>query len=92
MTTTKDWIPTTRDGILAMAADWITVCMNRKTDWNIPQEAITELIPQRYRRGGSGNRQTRVHPHPRGHRPVKRPRRDPRTPPIILHQTEKGHD
>jgi hypothetical protein len=44
MSKSTDWLPNSRDGILAMAADWITVCMTRKTDWNIPQEAITELI------------------------------------------------
>jgi hypothetical protein len=33
-----------RDATLAMAADWITVCSVRKTDWTIPQAALTELI------------------------------------------------
>jgi hypothetical protein len=27
-----------------MAANWITVCSARKTDWGIPQAALTELI------------------------------------------------
>jgi hypothetical protein len=44
MSKTTDWLPGTRTGILAMAANWITVCMSRKTDWGIPQDAITELI------------------------------------------------
>ncbi|MDR2739123.1 MAG: hypothetical protein LBB68_04760 [Treponema sp.] len=44
MTATKDWLPTTRDAILAMAANWITVCSARKTDWGISQPALAELI------------------------------------------------
>jgi hypothetical protein len=39
MATTKDWLPTTREGILAMADDWIAVCTARQTDWNIPYQA-----------------------------------------------------
>jgi hypothetical protein len=38
-----DWLPTTRDGILAMADDWISVCTARQTEWNIPYTALTEL-------------------------------------------------
>jgi hypothetical protein len=38
-----DWLPTTREGILAMADDWISVCTARQTDWNIPAMALTEL-------------------------------------------------
>jgi hypothetical protein len=44
MSQTTDWLPTSRDAILAMAANWITVCSSRKTDWGIPQDALTELI------------------------------------------------
>jgi hypothetical protein len=44
MTAAKDRLPGTRTGILAMAANRITVCMSRKTDWGIPDTAITELI------------------------------------------------
>ncbi|MDR2739964.1 MAG: hypothetical protein LBB68_09075, partial [Treponema sp.] len=44
MTVTKDWLPSGRGATLAMAAGWITVCSVRKTDWTIPQAALTELI------------------------------------------------
>jgi hypothetical protein len=43
MAVTKDWLPTTRDDILAMAGDWISVCTLKKTGWNIPDPALTEL-------------------------------------------------
>jgi hypothetical protein len=36
-------LPNTRDGILAMAADWMTICPPKKTDWNIPEAALTQL-------------------------------------------------
>jgi hypothetical protein len=32
-----------REGILAMAGDWISVCAPPKTAWNIPDAALTEL-------------------------------------------------
>ncbi|MDR2741034.1 MAG: hypothetical protein LBB98_02645 [Treponema sp.] len=35
-----DRLPTTREGIPAMAANWITVCFARKTGWGIPQPAL----------------------------------------------------
>jgi hypothetical protein len=44
MATTKDWLPTTREGILAMANDWILVCATKKTDWNISNPVIVDLI------------------------------------------------
>jgi hypothetical protein len=47
MATTKDWLPTTREDILAMADDWISVCTTRQTDWNIPGPALTELTTLR---------------------------------------------
>jgi hypothetical protein len=47
MATTKDWLPTTREAILEMANDWISVCTTRQTDWNIPYPALTELTTLR---------------------------------------------
>ncbi|MDR0557874.1 MAG: hypothetical protein LBG43_08445, partial [Treponema sp.] len=47
MATTKDWLPATREGILAMADDWISVCTTRQTGWNIPYPALTELTTLR---------------------------------------------
>ena len=47
MSTTRDWLPTTREGILAMADDWISVCPTRQTGWNIPAPALTELTTLR---------------------------------------------
>jgi hypothetical protein len=43
MAVNKDWLPAGRDGILAMAMDWITVCTPKQSDWNIPVTALTEL-------------------------------------------------
>ncbi|MDR0375393.1 MAG: hypothetical protein LBH85_06680 [Treponema sp.] len=43
MATTKDWLPTTREGVLAMASDWIAVCLSKMTEWNIPKSAITAI-------------------------------------------------
>jgi hypothetical protein len=43
MPKSSDWLPNSRDGILAMAMDWITVCTPKQTDWNIPVTALTEL-------------------------------------------------
>jgi hypothetical protein len=43
MSTTRDWLSTSREGQLAMADDWISVCTTRKTDWNIPDSALTEF-------------------------------------------------
>jgi hypothetical protein len=47
MATNKDWCPKTREGILSMADDWISVCTTRQTDWNIPYPALTELTTLR---------------------------------------------
>ncbi|MDR2434664.1 MAG: hypothetical protein LBD47_08860 [Treponema sp.] len=47
MAATKDWLPTTRDGILAMAGDWISVCTGKKINWNIPDPAMTELATRK---------------------------------------------
>ncbi|MDR0628130.1 MAG: hypothetical protein LBG24_00495 [Treponema sp.] len=43
MSTTRDWLPASREGQLAMTGDWISVCTTRQTDWNIPNPALTEL-------------------------------------------------
>jgi hypothetical protein len=47
MATSKDWLPASREGQLAMADDWISVCTTRQTDWNIPYPALTELTTLR---------------------------------------------
>ncbi|MDR1411661.1 MAG: hypothetical protein LBI91_05620 [Spirochaetaceae bacterium] len=47
MSKSTDWLPSGRDSVLAMAGDWISVCTGRKTDWNIPDSAITELTTLR---------------------------------------------
>jgi hypothetical protein len=47
MSKSTDWLPNNRDGILAMADDWILVCTAKQTDWNIPGTAITELTTLR---------------------------------------------
>jgi hypothetical protein len=43
MAVTKDWLPASREGVLAMAGDWIAVCTVEQADWNIPGAAMTEL-------------------------------------------------
>jgi hypothetical protein len=43
MAATKDWLPTTREGVLVMADDWIAVYAVKQADWNIPDAALTEL-------------------------------------------------
>jgi hypothetical protein len=43
MAANKDWLPKAREAILAMAADWITVCTPKKTAWGIPEAALTQL-------------------------------------------------
>jgi hypothetical protein len=47
MSTTRDWLPTSREQQLEMADDWISVCTVKQTDWNIPGPAITELTTLR---------------------------------------------
>jgi hypothetical protein len=44
MSQRTDWLPTTRDGILAIADDWLSVCIGKKTAWNIPDSAMTDCI------------------------------------------------
>jgi hypothetical protein len=39
----RDWMPTTRDGILAMAKNWVNL-IPAKPAWNIPQPLINELV------------------------------------------------
>jgi hypothetical protein len=43
MSQRTDWLPTSRDDILAMAMAWITVCTPKQSDWNILVTALTEL-------------------------------------------------
>jgi hypothetical protein len=43
MSKSTDWLPNSREGILAMAGDWIAVCTTKQTGWNIPGPALTEL-------------------------------------------------
>jgi hypothetical protein len=47
MAVTKDWLPSARSEILAMADDWIAVCTTKQTYWNIPGTALTELTTLR---------------------------------------------
>jgi hypothetical protein len=44
MATNRDWLPKSRTEQLAMADDWIAVCIGKKTAWNIPDTAMEELI------------------------------------------------
>jgi hypothetical protein len=39
----KEWLPTTRDKILAMCIDWIIVLIASASAWNVPQNVISEL-------------------------------------------------
>ncbi|GHS86508.1 hypothetical protein FACS189487_00930 [Campylobacterota bacterium] len=39
----SDWLPTTREGILAMAREWQIVMTAKQTEWNIPYTATQEL-------------------------------------------------
>jgi hypothetical protein len=47
MSTTRDWLPASREQQLAMADDWISVCTVKYTTWNIPSPALTELTTLR---------------------------------------------
>jgi hypothetical protein len=47
MSKSTDWLPNSRDSILAMAGDWISVCAAKLTDWNISGAALTELAALR---------------------------------------------
>jgi hypothetical protein len=47
MATNKDWLPKSREAILEMADNWISVCTAKKTDWGIPDTALTELTARR---------------------------------------------
>jgi hypothetical protein len=47
MAVTKDWLPSARSKILAMAGDWVSVCTVKQTYWNIPGTALTELTTLR---------------------------------------------
>jgi hypothetical protein len=40
MSKSTDWIHNSRDGILAMADDWISVYIVQKTGWNIPIQGV----------------------------------------------------
>ena len=43
MAATKDWLPTTRDGQIAMAKEWINYAGSQAEAWNIPAAVVTEL-------------------------------------------------
>jgi hypothetical protein len=43
MSKSTDWLSNSREGVLAMARVWITVCLSKMTGWSIPQSAITAL-------------------------------------------------
>jgi hypothetical protein len=43
MATSKDWLPTTRSEILAMARDWQSVAGTKTAAWSIPAAVLTEL-------------------------------------------------
>ena len=47
MSKSNDWLPNSRNGMLALADDWISVCAARQTGWNIPAPALTELTALR---------------------------------------------
>ncbi|MDR1218195.1 MAG: hypothetical protein LBK73_01135 [Treponema sp.] len=47
MATDKDRLPKSRAEQLAMADGWISVCVAKQTDWNIPVPALTELAALR---------------------------------------------
>jgi hypothetical protein len=47
MSTTRDRLPASREQQLEMADDWISVCTDKQTDWNIPRPALTELTTLR---------------------------------------------
>jgi hypothetical protein len=47
MPKSSDWLPNSRDGILAMADDWIAVCTPKQTAWTIPGAALTELTTRK---------------------------------------------
>jgi hypothetical protein len=38
-----DWLPTTRDGQLAIAKDWVSVAGTNAHLWDIPLTAVQEL-------------------------------------------------
>jgi hypothetical protein len=42
MSKSTDRLPNNRDGILAMADGWISVCTTKQTDWNIPGPTLIE--------------------------------------------------
>jgi hypothetical protein len=44
MATNRDWLPKSRTEQLAMADDWIAVCLGKKTAWNIPDPVMENLI------------------------------------------------
>jgi hypothetical protein len=47
MSQRSDWLPGTREIQLEMADDWIVVCTNNQTAWNIPGTVLTELTTLR---------------------------------------------
>ena len=43
MSVTRDWLPHTREGQLAMARDWKSVMTTQAAAWNIPAAVLTDL-------------------------------------------------
>ena len=43
MSTTRDWLPASREGQLAMAKDWQSVAAANAQAWGIPAAVLTEL-------------------------------------------------
>jgi hypothetical protein len=73
MSKSTDWLPSSREGILAMADTWLSVCLGKKTAWNIPDAAMEELITLRKATETAlETAKNEDHPHPRGHRPMQR--------------------
>ncbi|MDR1220153.1 MAG: hypothetical protein LBK73_11190 [Treponema sp.] len=40
MAATKDWLPASRDGVLAMAKDWLSVTGTKSQDWGVPASVL----------------------------------------------------
>jgi hypothetical protein len=47
MSKSVDWLPRSREAILEMADDWISVCNPKQSVWNIPGQALTDLTTRR---------------------------------------------
>ncbi|MDR2069549.1 MAG: hypothetical protein LBP71_06735 [Spirochaetaceae bacterium] len=72
MAASKDWLPTTREGILAMAKDWEAVMTASADAWGIPPAVITELHARiQTAEAALCHGEKRDHPDPRGNGPVQ---------------------